>query len=526
MFFLIIFIIIFVHKLFSDEYSFSNIEEVTVYFDGIKDSEYEHYYINNQIYISADYLMKNKIIDFYWDKEYEKISIFNNYNYEAINYNDNKAFYNNAPHNRDDIFVVESDNLFFNINFIKDNYENRIYIDNDNLKVIIERNIRKYEFVKKSRIKTNYSNISKTLKKTDVGEIIYIYDYEINGWVLSRTEDNVIGFVNLSHIKPVSNTKIVSYPTFDKNKEIKMAWDLLYRPILEFEPFMLPDSIDIIAPTWFDLKDDEKEFFADISNDDYINYVQASNKSIWGVFSNSFDPDLTNKLLHNGEKRSKILDEIINITKAKGLDGINIDFENIYLKDKDVFSAFVKELYCKARAANIIMSVDITILSNSENWSLCYDRNVIGEYTDYIMLMAYDENVSTIGSVSSIPWVEYGVQNILEYTYSGKVVLSIPFYTRLWEVNENNELIKTTALRIETAKNVIEELGMHLTFDDLTKQNYGKVTIDGITYIIWNEDETSLKKRIEIANNYNLAGVSVWALSYGVEEMWSLIDLK
>lgn len=521
---LLILIIIFVQKLFLDEASFRNSQKIIVYFDGIRDSEYEHLYFNQQIYISADYLMKNKILDFYWDKDYKRISLFNNYNYESINYNDNKAFYNNVPYNILDIFIIKDDVLLFNINFIKDNYENHIYIDEDNLNIIIEKNISKYEIIKKTKIKTNYSNMSNTLKKVDVGEDIYVYDYENNGWILCRTKDNIIGFVKLAHIKAKSNTKLSLFPALNKGKKIKMSWDLLYKPILEFQPFFIPDSINIIAPTWFDLKDDEKEFFIDIASDDYIDYVQASNKSIWGVFSNSFDPDLTNKILNHGVKRSKVVDEIIEITKGKGLDGINIDFENIYLKDRDVFSAFIKELYCKAKEEDIIMSIDITILSNSENWSLCYDRNVIADYSDYIMLMAYDENVSTVGSVSSIPWVEYGVKNILEYANSEKIVLSIPFYTRLWEVNDNNELVKTTALRIETAQDVIEELGIDLTFDDLTKQNYGKKTIDGITYNIWNEDETSLIRRIEIANNYNLSGFSVWALSYGTEEMWNLFN--
>jgi len=48
------------------------------------------------------------------------------------------------------------------------------------------------------------------------------------------------------------------------------------------------------------------------------------------------------------------------------------------------------------------MTVGYNPYANAENWSLCYDRNVIAKYSDYIMLMAYDENVKWNSWFSSI----------------------------------------------------------------------------------------------------------------------------
>ena len=516
---------VFVNKLFLNKPSFDSSEKINVYLDGIKDEEYNHLFWNNQIYISANYLMDNGLLDYYWDEGYHKISIFNNYNYEIINYNKKKAFYDKESYNREDVLLIDDKTLYFNTMFIKGNYIESIHIDSNNLNVIIEENISEYEVLRKSKLKSDNSRISNTSKILDIGEIVYVYDQEYEGWLLARTQDNIIGYIKSSDIKPISKINYNIYPALNKGKEINMAWDLISSPIKNFEPFDIPSAIDIIGPTWFNLVDDF-EFFEDLSNDDYIKYVKESKKEIWAVFSNSFDPDLTSNLMNNGIKRSQIIDKIIEITQKKGFDAINIDFENIYLKDKDMFSAFIKELYCKARAENILVSVDITILSKTENWSLCYDRKVISKYADYIMLMAYDENVSgTPGSVSSLPWVEYGVKNILEYAPNEKIVLSIPFYTRLWETceGESGLKVKSTALKIQTAQNVIEELEMKLIFDKITGQNYAEKIVDGITYMIWNEDKTSLTKRVEIVRKYDLAGYAVWTLDYGTDEMWNLI---
>lgn len=509
-----------------DKPLFGSTEKVNVYLDGIKDNSYEHIFMNDQIYIDANYLIDNELLDCYWDEEYNKLSIFDNYKYEVIRYNNEKAFYNKSIYDIDEVLLINDNKLYLNTRFIKENYINRLYMDANNLNVIIEENIREYEMLRKSKLKTTASSRTSTLKILNTGEHIYVYNNECNGWILARTEENIIGYIKLSDLKPISKVRYDTYHALNKGDKINMAWDLIYSKIEDFEPFDIPSTIDIVGPTWFDLEDND-EIFKDLSNDDYIKYVKDSNKDIWAVFNNSFDPELTSKLLNDGVKRSEIVDKIIQITEAKKFDAINLDFENIYLKDKAVFSAFLKELYCKAREKDILLTVDITIMSNSENWSLCYDRNVISNYSDYIMLMAYDENVSGVpGSVSSLPWVEFGVENILQYASSEKIVLSIPFYTRLWEQYEhdNDKKIKSTALKIKSAQNVLEELAIKLEYDDATGQNYGKTTIDGITYTIWNEDKTSLGSRMEIIKKYNLAGCAVWALRYGTDEMWNLIE--
>jgi len=522
---LFVFSFIFVFNNTINKPIFENNKDVRVYLDGIKDDNYKHIYINNQIYISSKYLLDNELLDFYWDKDYSKISIFNNFSEDDISYNNNKAFFNKNPYNRDELIVIENDELYFNVKFLSDNYIPRLYADINNLNVVIEINIREYEVVKKTRLKSSSSSRSGTLQKLDINEHIYVYGNEHNGWILARTDETVIGYVKLLRIKPISKTNYISYNVVNNRGKIRMAWDLVYKQIDKFESFKIPNTIDIIAPTWYELEDTEN-IFKDLSNSDYIKHVKSLNKKVWGVFNNSFDPKLTSELLNDAIKRNEIVDKIIEITINNDFDAINVDFENIYLKDKDVFSVFIKELYCRAKEKGIMLTVDITILSNAENWSLCYDRKVISKYSDYIMLMAYDENVSGVaGSVSSIPWVKYGVNNILEYAPSEKIVLSIPFYTRLWEMPIESPLeVKATALKINSSIEAIKELGINLVYDETTGQNYGERTVEGITYKIWNEDETSLRSRLDIIRSFDLSGYAVWAFRYGTDEMWSILE--
>lgn len=473
---------------------------------------------DNDFYIALDCLIENNLLDAYWDKNYNRISVFKDFEYHKITYNIYKAHYSSNSYELGDVLYISSDKLYLNLDFLHNNFINNIYTDKHSEKVIISDIVKQYKLIKDSNILYGTSlNDKKVLKEND---IVYVYDYMYDNYILCKTDTGIIGFINCSSIIPLSTVKYKTFTKDRRNPQITLAWDLQNVQNNIFKEFEIPDVVDILAPTWYDLVNN-KDFFLDISSDDYTKYVHSKNKQLWATFSNSFDKDLTNELLNNAYKRSRIIDRIIYITKEKGYDGINIDFENVYMKDRNVFSTFIKELYCKALKENITLSVDVAVMSNSETWSKFLDRKAVGQYSDYVILMAYDENVSGIsGSVSSIPWVDYGVEDLLKSVSAEKIILAVPFYTRLWEESTTDGDVKSTSLKITTAKRIINELGIELTYDEKTGQNYGEKIVDGVLCRIWNEDETSLANRMNIIKKYNLAGKAVWAFDFGTDEMW------
>ncbi|MCK9907282.1 glycosyl hydrolase family 18 protein, partial [Frankia sp. Cpl3] len=79
---------------------------------------------------------------------------------------------------------------------------------------------------------------------------------------------------------------------------------------------------------------------------------------------------------------------------------------------------------------------DVTIKSSSDRWSRFYDRAALAKVVDYMMVMTYDEywaSSPVAGSVASLPWVEKGLQGVLEEVPNEKLILGVPFYTRLWK---------------------------------------------------------------------------------------------
>lgn len=221
-------------------------------------------------------------------------------------------------------------------------------------------------------------------------------------------------------------------------------------------------GLQVVSPTWFHLQKDG--LVKNVADKKYVEWAHKKGYQVWGLFSNSFDAKLTNSMLNDPKLRIKVIKQLLSYVELYQLDGINVDFENVYLKDKEELVQFLRELTPLLHEKGRTVSIDVTVKSLSENWSMFYDRKKIGEIVDYVMLMAYDEHWATspkAGSVASIPWVEKGIKGILEEVPNDKLILGVPFYTRLWkeEIDETgNKKVTSKTFTMEQTKEWIKKI--------------------------------------------------------------------
>ena len=174
-----------------------------------------------------------------------------------------------------------------------------------------------------------------------------------------------------------------------------------------------------------------------------------------------------------------------------------------------------------------VISVDMYMPRKSNEY---YGRSEFTPYVDFFCLMAYDEHWGTCdeaGSVSSIPWVEKGIQETLKTVSKNKLVLGIPLYTRRWETGLNNYVdIHNKALGMKNAYDDLEKHKVKIKFDEVTKQNYGEYKDEETNHMmrIWLEDETSIKERLDLANLYELRGVASWKKGFEKDSIWALYE--
>lgn len=352
---------------------------------------------------------------------------------------------------------------------------------------------------------------------------------EVGGWFWVQTEEGQMGYLDerkleLTSIK-IGEAKKEYLPWNPLGEKIILAWEGAWGKTPSPDDIGEISGVQVLSPTWFSLQ--ENGLVKNSANLNYVEWAHQAGRKVWGLIDNGFNPDLTHVILNDANLRTKVIKQILTYVDLYNLDGINLDFENMHLKDKDAYVQFVRELTPLLHEMDRVVSVDVTFISRSENWSMVYDRPKLAEVVDYMMVMAYDEHgtfSSQAGSVSSLPWVEKGLEKILKQVPNEKVILGVPFYTRLWEetIAENGEVtVKSKALSMAKAEEWIMDNNIQVQEDPATGQNYAELVKEGVTYKMWLEDELSLEKRIQLMKKYHLSGVAAWMRSYAKEGIWS-----
>jgi spore germination protein YaaH len=313
-----------------------------------------------------------------------------------------------------------------------------------------------------------------------------------------------------------------------KTEKINLAWQYLSQSTPNMSNVQKVDGLNVISPTWFTLNSEQGDIRS-IADINYTNWAHKNGYQIWALVTNDFNKDMSNKMLSNPSARENAINTLIQYAKDFKLDGINVDFENMRTEDKSLFTQFVKELYMKTKPLGITLSVDVTVIIKYSNWSECYDRKALAQVSDYIALMAYDQHWTgspISGSVSQLKWVEDHTKKILLEVPKEKLLLGMPFYTRVWkeEYDANNKLVVTSkAISMDYAEQLIAENKAAKSWDSISGQYFATYRKDGATYKIWLEDERSIKLRVELANKYNLAGVASWKMGFEKPAIWNVI---
>jgi spore germination protein YaaH len=315
---------------------------------------------------------------------------------------------------------------------------------------------------------------------------------------------------------------------FHKYNKINVTWDYIstYDVTPDLSKEKKINGLDVISPTWFNLTQNGIV----INNGDlkYVHDAHEKGYEIWALFKNNFDPDLTTEMLNNPLLREKVIAQLVFYLAYYELDGLNIDFENVYLKDKQLLVTFIKELDFYIEKQNIVLSIDVTVPWGSDMWSKFLDRKSIAKYVDYVMLMAYDEHWASSpvsGSVDSIGWVERGISESLKLIPKEKLLLGIPFYTRVWtEKNTSGKkTVSSKSMGMQYVDSFLSDKNEDLTWDEEAGQFLAQYKSDGNIYKIWIEDETSMELKLELVNKYDIAGVASWRKGFENEEIWELI---
>lgn len=431
----------------------------------------------------------------------------------------------------------EGETLYVALDYVK-RYTNFSYEGFEGpyrLQVYTEWNERQSAKIKKdTAVRLRGGVKSEILKDVSSGDKVIVLE-EMENWSKVKTEDAFIGYVENKRLTdisselpiPVTDYEEPEYTSITRDYKINLGWHVVAgmagNDTLETVTANTK-GLNVISPTWFKLNDNAGGFTS-FASQDYVDKAHSKGLEVWALVENIEYKDSIDMytILSSTSTREKLINGLVEQARAYGIDGINVDFEQISMDCGEHYIEFIRELSIPCREYGIVLSVDNYVPTGYTDH---YDRQEQGVVADYVIIMGYDEHYAgspEAGSVASIDFVEEGIKKTVEQVPSDKVINAVPFYTRIWETNGGK--LSSQAVGMDVAEEFINAHNIQVEWDEETCQNYGEYTDGASLYQVWLEDESSIEVKLNIMEKYNIGGVASWRLGYEKPEIWDIIEV-
>ena len=343
-------------------------------------------------------------------------------------------------------------------------------------------------------------------------------------WSLVRTEDGYIGYIEnrrlgeRSTLTPVSSFEAPVYTSISMDEKVCLGFHQVTTQAAndDLEEYAsVAQGMNVIVPTWFNVTSNDGTYTS-LADREYVDKAHELGLQVWAMVENVSTEESvknldTKELMSSTSNRRRLIDNLMEEADTYGFDGFNLDFESLRSEAGPHYIQFIRELSVACRQRGLVLSVDNYVPSEYTSF---YNRSEQGVFADYVIVMGYDEHYAggDAGSVSSISFVREGIENTIEEVPKEKVINGVPFYTRVW--TEKDGTTTSRAYGIASAREWVETNNVQLEWQENLGQYYGEVENENGLQRIWMEEERSLGLKVDLINEYDIAGVGCWKLGF------------
>ena len=487
-------------------------------------------YEDGQVYLPVGWVNEYLNQRFYWD-EGEKLLVYALP--ESIVYADEDAQGEKGP-----LFKVTDDGMYLSLGLVV-NYTDirtRSFATSQIKRVFIDTLWEPYdtaEVKKAGHVREKGGVKSPILTELEQGEQVDVLE-TMEKWSRVRTEDGYIGYIEnrrldgREQVTPESSFEAPVYTSISMDEKVRLGFHQVTRQEANntLESYVsVTKDMNVIVPTWFNVISDDGTYNS-LASKEYVDKAHEMGLQVWAMVENVSTQESvknlnTKTLMSSTSRRRKLIENLMKEADTYGFDGFNLDFESLKAEAGPHYVQFIRELSVSCRQKGLVLSVDNYVPSP---YSAFYNRREQGIVADYVIIMGYDEHYAggDAGSVASISYVKDGIENTLKEVPKEKVINAVPFYTRVWTVNEGKTTSK--AYGIADARQWVADNHVDLTWDQELGQFYGSTVNGNGEQYIWMEDEKSMALKIGLVKDFDLAGVACWKLGFESPDIWDIVS--
>src|SRR3990167_3168378 len=252
-----------------------------------------------------------------------------------------------------------------------------------------------------------------------------------------------------------------------------------------------------------------------------------------------FNKKTVDIFLHRPAAQAKAIRAMVRICEKKQLAGFQIDFEHVPEIDRHFFTVFFQNASAALHQQHFLISVAIIPRTSNriprstrersayEYWNGAYDYRALGQMSDFVTLMAYDQHSggTTPGAACQPAWLKKIIVYALRYIPAKKISVGLPVHSSYWYTATGNRdlYVGETDLTYTQAQYLLQHYHAHLIWSKKLDVPYAIFTKNNLDRFLFVQNAATFKTQIALVERYHLRGVSLWCLGYEDPMIWKII---
>lgn len=261
------------------------------------------------------------------------------------------------------------------------------------------------------------------------------------------------------------------------------------------------------------------------------------------ILNPGFNQEMLHRLLENPAARARATGSMARECQRHGYWGMQFDFENVSINDRDAYTRFYREAAEALRGVGCRISIAVVHRPDDEagptqyhkwlfkNWRAGYDLQALGEIGDFVSIMSYSQHTRRTppGPQASLPWTEEVVRYFLRFVPAEKLSMGIPTNSQHWYTSQEDritpELARSYSAQLTHARALalIQRHGGRLQWDEAAAVPFAYYARGGTWEWIFLEDARSFRAKLGLVDRHGLRGFSVWVLGPEDPGIWEVL---
>lgn len=244
----------------------------------------------------------------------------------------------------------------------------------------------------------------------------------------------------------------------------------------------------------------------------------------------NFSSELANLLLNDPALQDRVIEQVLEVLRAKGYDGLDVDFEFVDPENRQAYIDFIAKLTSQLNPEGYIVVTALAPKTYDGQPGLLYeahDYRGIGEASNAVLLMTYEWGYSA-GPPMAVSPIE-NVRRVLDYGVTAiepsKIYMGMPNYGYDWPLPFVQGVTRAPSIGNVEAVEIAARYGATILYDEASQAPHFNYFNEGWTeHEVWFEDARSVRAKLALVPEYGLAGVGYWNLMRPFPQNWQVLN--